>query len=139
MSCLLLTDGAKQIDQMLMEFLNSYKIEFETASDQLTAIQLAHYTKYDVVILNAADLGQHIERAIHIFKECNPKVKIIVWTQKNSRDLETKVRKESIYYYHVESFGFQDLISALISALKLPVANPQSIKPEQRLARFYKQ
>jgi len=107
----------------LLTFLRRNKIDFDTADNQLLGIQKAHESMYDVVVLDAEKGAYEIDKAIRIFKECNPKVRIIVRTELNTRELETQVRKESIYYYHVNSFGNQEFTSALSSALELNKAH----------------
>jgi DNA-binding response OmpR family regulator len=119
MNCLLITCLADNIDQDIVHFLQMHNVDFDTANDQLTAIQKAHQNLYDVVVLNAESSAYHIDSAIRILKDCNPQVRIIVRTEANSRELETAVRKENIYYYHVNSFGLQEITTALSSALDL--------------------
>lgn len=119
MNCLLITSLPENVDQDIVRFLQNHHVDFDTANDQLIGIQKAHQSIYDVVILNAEGCGYHIDSAIRILKECNPQVRIIVRTEANSRELETAVRKENIFYYHVNSFGLQEITSALSSALEL--------------------
>jgi DNA-binding response OmpR family regulator len=119
MNCLLITSFSENVDQDIVRFLQAQHVDFDTATDQLIGIQKAQQSLYDVVILNAEGSGYHIDCAIRILKECNPQVRIIVRTEANSRELETTVRKENIYYYHVNSFGLQEITTALSSALDL--------------------
>ena len=116
---LLLITKAGQNKPDLLSFLSTNQIDFDTTDDQLVGIQKAHQSLYDVVVLDAEEERYHIDRAIRILKECNPKVRIIVRAEANSRELEIKVRKENIFYYHVNSFGNQEFTSALSSALEL--------------------
>lgn len=116
---LLLITKAEQNKAELLSFLNMNHIEFDTAEDQLIGIQKAYQSRYDVVVLDAEEGRYHIDKAIRILKDCNPKVRIIVRTEANTRELEIRVRKENIFYYHVNSFGNQEFTSALSSALEL--------------------
>jgi DNA-binding response OmpR family regulator len=116
---LLLITKSEQNRPELLSFLTSNQINFDTAEDQLVGIQKAYQSQYDVVVLDAEEGSYHIDKAIRILKDCNPKVRIIVRTELNTRELEIKVRKENIFYYHVNSFGNQEFTSALSSALEL--------------------
>lgn len=121
MNVLLITKP-NQNKQNLLSFLNVNKVEFDMADDQLVGIQKAHQNKFDVVVLDT-DGNYQIDRAIRILKDCNPKVRIIVRAEMNTRELETQARKESIFYYHVNSFGDHEFTSALSSALELNKAH----------------
>ena len=118
MNCLLITK-AKQNKNEVLSFLQSNRIEFDITENQLIGIQKAHEKVFDVVVLDAEESSGLIDRAIRILKECNPNVRIIVRTDMNSRELEMLVRKESVFYYHVNSFGNQEFTSALGAALEL--------------------
>ncbi len=116
---LLLITKAERNKSDLMSFLKNHQIDFDLAEDQLIGIQKAYQIQYDVVVLDAEEERYHIDKAIRILKERNPKVRIIVRTELNTRELEIKVRKENIFYYHVNSFGNQEFTTALSSALEL--------------------
>ncbi|MBN1478732.1 hypothetical protein EH223_17370 [candidate division KSB1 bacterium] len=103
----------------LVNFLQLNQVNFDIADNELVGIQKAHQNTFDIVVMDADESDQQIDQAIRILKDCNPKVRIIVRTDANSRDLECQVRKESIFYYHVNSFGNQEFTSALSSALEL--------------------
>ncbi len=118
MNCLLVTAKPEKADIDIINFLQRHRVEYDTAADQLSAIQKAHQNVYDVVVLHAETGGQ-VNSAIRILKDCNPQVRIIVCAEHNSRDLETAVRKENIFYYHVNSFGPQEITTALGYALGL--------------------
>ena len=45
--------------------------------------------------------------------------RIIVKTESNSKQLESRIRKEQIYYYYIDSFGLLELITALYSAFEI--------------------
>jgi len=82
------------------------------------AIEKAQNIAFDVIVLNAEAEAIEITRVIRILKELNPASKIIVKTTSNSESLEVKVRREKIFYYHLNSFGVNELKLAIESALK---------------------
>lgn len=57
--------------------------------------------------------------AIPIIKKIDEKIPIIVMTSNNSRELEKKVREKGVFYYHLKSFGLEDLILAVKNAIKV--------------------
>jgi DNA-binding NtrC family response regulator len=103
----------------LTESLKEQMIPFESSPDVLSGLSRAHEQQFDVIILDSRPTGMQIDQVIRLFKRYNPYTKIIVRTDVNSRQLEAKARKEPIYYYHVNSFGLQDLMMAISTALQI--------------------
>lgn len=83
-----------------------------------TAINRIQKARFDVIVLDANIEGMPIERTIQILRGIDPAAKIIVKTSENSMELEAKVRQERIFYYHLDSFGYDDLYLAIKSALR---------------------
>ena len=72
----------------------------------------------DVIVLDTETDGLQVEQAIRNFKELNSGVKLIVKTCCNSKSLEQRIRSERVYYYHLDSFGIEELKMAITGALK---------------------
>ncbi len=114
---LLIGKRDKRILEKISSIFNSNELLLAVEHDLGTAINRAQNARFDVIVLDANIKGIPIEQAIHILRDIDPRVKIIVKTRENSKELEAKVRQEKIYYYHLESFGADDLKLAIISAL----------------------
>lgn len=82
------------------------------------AIEKAQKIPFDVIVLDTGIKEIDIIWVIRILKDMNPASKIIVKTNSNSKNLEVKVRGEKIFYYHLNSFGINELKLAVESALK---------------------
>ncbi|MBN1351430.1 hypothetical protein JXJ21_18580 [candidate division KSB1 bacterium] len=82
------------------------------------AIEKAQNIPFDVIILDAGIKEIEITGIIRILKELNPQSRIIVNTHSNSKSQEVKIRGEKIFYYHIESFGTNELKLAVQSALE---------------------
>ena len=54
--------------------------------------------------------------AVPILKNLDPKLRIIMTTKKNSKNLEAKTRQQDIFYYFIKSFGKDELRLAVRSA-----------------------
>jgi len=54
--------------------------------------------------------------AVPILKNLDPKLRIIMTTQKNTKHLEAKAREQDIFYYFIKSFGKDELRLAIKSA-----------------------
>ncbi|MFZ5518514.1 MAG: response regulator [Candidatus Zhuqueibacterota bacterium] len=85
--------------------------------DLAAGIIQAQNKMFDIIVLDASVPGMPIEKTIQILKDINPSIKIIVKAHTNSKEFEAKIRSEKIYYYHLDSFGIDDLKLAIKSAL----------------------
>jgi DNA-binding NtrC family response regulator len=56
--------------------------------------------------------------AISIIKGMCQKLPIIITAEENNPDLESRVRQQGIFYYHVKSFGVDELMLAISNAMK---------------------
>lgn len=114
---LMIIKHEKKIVQELSSLWNKNELVVAVEHDLGAAINRAQNSRFDVIVLDANIKGMPIEQAIHILRDLDPGVKIIVKTRQNSKELEAKVRREKIYYYHLDSFGSEDLKLAIRSAL----------------------
>ncbi len=55
--------------------------------------------------------------AISIIKNMYRELPIIVTTDENNPELESRVRQMGIFYYHVKSFGMDELMLAIANAM----------------------
>ncbi len=122
----------KHHENEINELLAFFKVTgYETAIDHDlgSAINRAQINKYDVIVLDADIESVPIERTIQILREIDPYVKIIVKTNSNSKELEAKVRAEKIFYYHLDSFGTDDLKLAVKNAIR-QVFNDRDVRSQ---------
>jgi DNA-binding NarL/FixJ family response regulator len=55
--------------------------------------------------------------AISIIKGLHRKLPIIITADENNPEQESQIRQKGIFYYHVNSFGLDELILAISNAL----------------------
>jgi len=119
MNCLIIAKPENSITSALELFLTKKQVAFATVHDLLTGIQKALVFNYDLIILYTRSNDVHINHEIQLLKSFNPHARIIVHTDSNSRALETAVRKEQVFYYHVDTLGMNVLRKAVKTALQL--------------------
>jgi DNA-binding NtrC family response regulator len=113
----LISDPSGAIRRELKEFLESTdvsSISAATIKDTLLTIQR---TAVDVLVLDSSMLGDDCS-IISIVKGIQHSVPIIVCAEVNSPELERCAREKGIFFYHIKSFGSQDLEMAILSALQ---------------------
>jgi len=69
----------------------------------------------DVLVLDAELLKEDCG-FISVIKGMEKDLPIIICSETNTPELETKIRKQRIFYYHIKSFGTQDLEMAISNA-----------------------
>jgi DNA-binding NarL/FixJ family response regulator len=55
--------------------------------------------------------------AISIIKGLDRKLPIIITAEENNPEQESRVRQKGIFYYHVKSFGMDELMLAISNAM----------------------
>jgi len=72
--------------------------------------------RIDTLVLDAALLAEDCG-FISVIKGMEKDLPIIVCAEKNTPELESEIRKHQIFYYHIKSFGIEDLIMAIVNAV----------------------
>lgn len=73
--------------------------------------------KINVLVMDALlpeDMGYE---AISIIKGLHRKLPIIITADENNPEQESRIRQKGIFYYHVNSFGLDELILAISNAM----------------------
>jgi DNA-binding NtrC family response regulator len=133
MNCLIVANSQKSVALEVEQFLNAHRITSILIDDPVQAIEQAQGQHFDLIVLDARAHGLKIDQVIRLLKGCDPSARIIVRTDENTRTLEGKVRKEQVFYYHVDSLGMHDLLLAISAALGIAQPGKKSrilsIKP----------
>lgn len=72
--------------------------------------------KVDALVLDAALLEEDCG-FISVIKGIEKDLPIIICAESNTPELESKIRKQKIFYYHIKSFGIEDLEMAISNAI----------------------
>lgn len=110
---------AEPLDTLLTElrpFLDEMSIEVvKVPTLKETLLTLQGY-RVDVLLLDAALLEGDCG-FISIIKGIEEDLPIIICADTNSPEFESRVRKQRIFFYHIKSFGAQDLKMAISNAI----------------------
>jgi DNA-binding NtrC family response regulator len=72
--------------------------------------------RVDVLLLDADLLGEDCG-FISIIKGIEDALPIIICAEKNTPEFESNIRKQRIFFYHIKSFGTEDLEMAIYNAV----------------------
>jgi len=77
----------------------------ETANSAEDALIKVRQKKFDLVLLNISSKAFDGCKLIQQFKSICPDIKIVTMTDRNSRDLELKIRKQGVLFYMIKPFN----------------------------------
>jgi len=89
------------------------RVHSKTLKETLLTLQ---GQRVDVLVLDADLLGEDCG-FISIIKGIEENLPIIVCAETNTPEFESKIRQHRIFFYHIKSFGIQDLETAISNAL----------------------
>jgi DNA-binding NtrC family response regulator len=89
-------------------------IQLKTLKDTLMTLQ---NMSVDVLLLDSGLLEEDCG-FIPIIKGIAENLRIIVCAETNTPEFESNARQQRIFYYHIKSFGTQDLEMAISNAIK---------------------
>ena len=75
--------------------------------------------RVDALVLDASLLEEDCA-FISIIKGMAEDLPIIICAETNTPEFESKVRQQRIFFYHIKSFGIQDLEMAIANAMNRP-------------------
>ena len=81
----------------------------ETANSAEDALIKVRNNKFDLVLLSISSKAFDGCKLIQQFKSICPDIKIVTMTDRNSRDLELKIRKQGVLFYMIKPFNIKVL------------------------------
>jgi DNA-binding NtrC family response regulator len=104
---------AQGLNSWLLEQGHAFK-KVDNIKDVLMTIQ---NEKVKVLVMDVRLPDPMGYEAISIIKGLDRKLPIIITTAENNPKQEIQVRQKGIFYYHVNSFGMDELILAICNAM----------------------
>jgi len=114
----MIMDTNTEFRDELYNILIKQGYEVETSDHITSSLQRIKDVKFDCVIINVNLPEMKGYEAVPIIKTIDNKIKVIMTADENTKDLESKVREQDIFYYHIKSFGMEELKLAVYDALK---------------------
>jgi DNA-binding NtrC family response regulator len=114
---ILIIDSDENDRNVLATFLRQHDFSVETGKGLTDALKKVLEDRYDCLIMDVDLPEMKGFDAVSIFRNFDPKLKVIMTAKKNSKELESKVREQDIYYYFIKSFGKDELKLVIHNAL----------------------
>lgn len=105
----------------LAQGLNSWLAEqgqrFKTVDNLKDVLMTIQNEKVSVLVMDVCLPDPMGYEAISIIKGLDRKLPIIITADANNAEQESRIRQKGIFYYHVNSFGMEELILAISNAM----------------------
>jgi DNA-binding NtrC family response regulator len=114
---ILFADPEGAISGDLRSFLRDRGCRLVVTKTLRETLLVLQHQRVEALVLDSSLLEEECE-FISVIKGIEKDLPIIICAESNTPELESKIRKQNIFYYHIKSFGIEDLEMALSSALK---------------------
>jgi DNA-binding NtrC family response regulator len=105
---------AKRLDAVLQK--EKFKVYLaERGSETIRYVQQEHVS---VLILDTGIKDMKWEEVVPIVKGFNPGMPIIMTSDANTPELESMILHHKVFYYHIKSFGNDELVLAVRNAVE---------------------
>ena len=105
---------AKRLDAVLKK--EKFKVHLaERGSETIRYVQQEHVS---VLILDTGIKDMKWEEVVPIVKGFNPGMPIIMTSDANTPELESTILQQKVFYYHIKSFGNDELVLAVRNAVE---------------------
>jgi len=94
------------------------RYEPEIAESVAEAVEQAQTVNFDCIIMDVDLPEMNGYEAVALMKTIANNPPVVMTAAKNSLELETKVRQQDVYYYHLRSFDLDELKSAVGSVFE---------------------
>jgi DNA-binding NtrC family response regulator len=114
---LLIAEHGCELAQGLFPWITEQGHRLKSVDNIKDVLMTIQNEKINVLVMDVRlpeDLGYE---AISIIKGLDRKLPIIITADENNPEQESDIRKKGIFYYHVNSFGLDELILAISNAM----------------------
>jgi two-component system phosphate regulon response regulator OmpR len=114
---LLIAERGGSLSENLDFWINEQGHRLKAVDNIKDLLMTLQNEKINVLVMDVRlpeDLGYE---AISIIKGLDRKLPVIITADENNPQQESRIRQQGIFYYHVNSFGMDDLILAISNAM----------------------
>jgi DNA-binding NtrC family response regulator len=114
---LLVAERGCELVKGLNGWLEEQGHQLKTADNIKDVLMTLQNEKINVLVMDACLPEAMGYEAISIIKGLHRKLPIIITADENNPEQESRIRQKGIFYYHVNSFGMDELILAISNAM----------------------
>ena len=114
---LLIAEPGKDLSTTLVPWLSEKGYTVKTVDSIKDVLMTVQGEKIHALVMDVCLPDNMGTEVISIIKSLRRDLPIIVTTEENNPQLESSVRQRGIFYYHVKSFGMDELMLAINNAM----------------------
>jgi DNA-binding NtrC family response regulator len=114
---LLIAQRGCDLAQDLGSWLEAQGHRYKTVDNLKDVLMTIQNEKVNVLVMDVRLPEPMGYEAISIIKGLDKKLPIIITADENNPEQESRIRQKGIFYYHVNSFGMDELILAISNAM----------------------
>ncbi len=114
---LLIAERGCELTQGLNSWLEEQGHRVKTVDNLKDVLMTIQNEKVNVLVMDVCLPEPMGYEAISIIKGLDRKLPIIITADENNPEQESRIRQKGIFYYHVNSFGMDELILAISNAM----------------------
>ena len=114
---LLIAERGFSLARGLDSWLAEQGQRFKTVDNLKDVLMTIQNEKVSVLVMDVCLPDPMGYEAISIIKGLDRKLPIIITADENNPEQESRIRQKGIFYYHVNSFGMEELILAISNAM----------------------
>ncbi len=116
-TCLVVEKGT-ELSECLAPWLQENGHHLVTVDNIADVLMTLQNEKVNVLVLDVSlPEAMSCGDAIAIIRGLNKKLPVIVTAEENNPEQESRIRQKGIFYYHVKSFGLDELMLAISNAM----------------------
>jgi DNA-binding response OmpR family regulator len=115
----LVLDGNPGAQAEIEQILANDGLAIDYCSRIVDAVRSLKEALYVAAVVDVGLTDTPWDQAVGILKAVDGKLPIILTAERNTRELEIKVREQDVFYYYIKSFDAEELRLAVLEALRL--------------------
>jgi DNA-binding response OmpR family regulator len=115
---ILLVDPDENFRSGISSLLKSRNYTVVEGTNFTEASEFLSESNFDCLVMNVNLPEMDGCEAVPIIRNLNSKMKIILTSDRNTRNLEAKVTEQNVFYYFIKTFPYQELFLALESVFE---------------------
>ncbi|MDZ7698765.1 MAG: hypothetical protein U5R49_18175 [Deltaproteobacteria bacterium] len=113
---ILVAEKERKLSTSLREFSDYKGYALLKAVNLREMLLMLQEERVDVLVLDA-DLLEEDYGFLSVIKGMEKDLPLIICAESNTPELESEIRRQRIFYYHINSFGMEDLQVAISNAI----------------------
>jgi DNA-binding NtrC family response regulator len=112
----LFSEPEEATSKLLYPYMNKQGYRSCTARSLKETLLTLQEQRVDALVIDSALLEEDCG-FLSVIKGIEKDLPIIICAESNTPELESKIRQQKIFYYHIKSFGTEDLEMAVSNAI----------------------